>query len=112
MAMQRIRKGDQVAILAGRDKGKRGEVLRVLPADNRVVVQGVNMVKRHRKPTQVSPAVSKKWKRRYTCLTWHILTLTQTNQLASVSRRWRMAARFVSPSGLATYLIGRQRWPD
>ena len=54
MAMQRIRKGDQVAILAGRDKGKRGEVLRVLPTDNRVVVQGVNMVKRHRKPTQVS----------------------------------------------------------
>ena len=52
--MQRIRKGDQVAVLAGRDKGKRGEVLRVIPADSRVVVQGVNVVKRHRKPTQMS----------------------------------------------------------
>ena len=52
--MQRIRKGDQVSVLAGRDKGKRGEVLRVIPADSRVVVQGVNVVKRHRKPTQMS----------------------------------------------------------
>lgn len=52
--MQRIRKGDQVAVLAGRDKGKRGEVLRVIPADSRVIVQGVNVVKRHRKPTQMS----------------------------------------------------------
>ena len=52
--MQHIRKGDQVAVLAGRDKGKRGEVLRVIPADSRVVVQGVNVVKRHRKPTQMS----------------------------------------------------------
>lgn len=50
--MQRIRKGDQVAVLAGRDKGKRGEVLKVMPKDNRVIVQGVNMVKRHTKPTQ------------------------------------------------------------
>ena len=44
--MQRIRKGDQVAVLAGRDKGKRGEVLKVMPQDDRVIVQGVNMVKR------------------------------------------------------------------
>ena len=50
--MQRIRKGDQVAVLAGRDKGKRGEVLKVMPKDDRVIVQGVNMVKRHTKPTQ------------------------------------------------------------
>tara|TARA_B110000444_G_scaffold210682_1_gene206169 strand:- start:126 stop:440 length:315 start_codon:yes stop_codon:yes gene_type:complete len=50
--MQRIRKGDQVAVLAGRDKGKRGEVLNVMPKDDRVIVQGVNMVKRHTKPTQ------------------------------------------------------------
>ncbi|MCC7166548.1 MAG: 50S ribosomal protein L24 [Rhodospirillales bacterium] len=46
----RIRKGDRVAVLAGKDKGKRGEVLRVLTADGRAVVQGVNMVKRHQKP--------------------------------------------------------------
>jgi large subunit ribosomal protein L24 len=47
----RIRKGDQVLVLTGRDKGKRGEVLRVLPAENRAVVQGVNVVKRHMKPS-------------------------------------------------------------
>ena len=53
--MRRMRKGDQVAVLAGRDKGKRGEILRVIPKEDRVVVQGVNMVKRHRKPSQMSP---------------------------------------------------------
>lgn len=53
--MRRMRKGDQVAVLAGRDKGKRGEILRVIPKEDRVIVQGVNMVKRHRKPSQMSP---------------------------------------------------------
>ena len=47
MAKLKIKKGDKVVVIAGRDKGKTGEVLRVLPADSRVVVQGVNMVKRH-----------------------------------------------------------------
>jgi large subunit ribosomal protein L24 len=46
----KIRKGDRVQILAGRDKGKRGEVLSVNPTENRALVQGVNMVKRHQKP--------------------------------------------------------------
>ncbi len=45
--MQRIRKGDEVTVLAGRDRGKKGSVLRVLLDEDRVVVQGVNMVKRH-----------------------------------------------------------------
>ncbi len=47
--MQKIRKGDKVVVLAGRDKGKRGEVLRVAPKEDRAFVQGVNMVKRHTK---------------------------------------------------------------
>ncbi len=47
----RIRKGDTVAVISGADKGKRGEVLSVLPKDNRAVVQGVNIAKRHTKPT-------------------------------------------------------------
>lgn len=51
----KIKKGDQVVVLTGRDKGKRGEVLEVLRADNRVRVQGVNMVKKHQRPTQTSP---------------------------------------------------------
>lgn len=46
----KIRKGDRVQVLTGRDKGRRGEVLAVLPKENRALVQGVNMVKRHQKP--------------------------------------------------------------
>ncbi len=48
----RIRKGDTVQVLNGKDKGKTGEVLRILPIENRVVVQGVNIRTRHVKPTQ------------------------------------------------------------
>jgi len=48
----KIRKGDRVVVLSGRSKGKRGDVLKVLPKEDRAVVQGVNMVKRHTKPTQ------------------------------------------------------------
>ena len=48
----RIRKGDTVQVLNGKDKGKTGEVLRTLPLENRVVVQGVNLRTRHVKPTQ------------------------------------------------------------
>ena len=50
----KIRKGDRVTVITGRDKGKNGEVLRVLRKENRVLVQGVNMVKRHQGPTQMS----------------------------------------------------------
>ena len=42
-----IKKNDQVAVLAGRDRGKRGRVLRVIPATGRVIVEGVNLIKRH-----------------------------------------------------------------
>ena len=47
----RIRKGDRVLVIAGADKGKRGDVLRVMPKEDRAVVQGVRMAKHHRKPT-------------------------------------------------------------
>ncbi len=46
----KIKKGDRVQVLAGRDKGKRGDVIRVVPEENRAFVQGVNMVKKHQKP--------------------------------------------------------------
>ncbi|MEJ2117746.1 MAG: 50S ribosomal protein L24 [Alphaproteobacteria bacterium] len=45
----KIKKGDKVVVIAGRDKGKQGEVLKVLPAENRAVVNGVNVVRRHQK---------------------------------------------------------------
>ncbi len=48
---QRIRKGDNVVVIAGRDRGKTGEVLRVLPAENRAVVRGINLVRRHQRQT-------------------------------------------------------------
>jgi large subunit ribosomal protein L24 len=47
----KIRKGDKVVVRTGRDKGKVGEVLRVYPEDNRALVQGVNVVRRHQKQT-------------------------------------------------------------
>ena len=47
----RIRKGDTVVVITGSDKGKRGEVLSVLPKDGRAVVQGVNIAKKHTKPS-------------------------------------------------------------
>ena len=50
--MQRIKKGDTVEVIAGKDLGERGEVLAVLPKEDRVVVQGVNILKRHRKARQ------------------------------------------------------------
>ena len=48
----RIKKGDTVQVICGKDKGKTGEVLRTLPYENRVVVQGINLRTRHVKPTQ------------------------------------------------------------
>ena len=50
----KIKKGDQVVVLTGKDKGAKGEVLKAIPAESRVIVQGVNMVTRHNKPTQMS----------------------------------------------------------
>ena len=48
----KVRKDDEVVVITGRDKGKSGKVIRVIPDELRVVVQGVNMVKRHTRPAQ------------------------------------------------------------
>ena len=50
----KIKKGDKVIVVTGREKGKTGEVVRVLRKEDRVLVQGVNLVKRHTRPSQVS----------------------------------------------------------
>ena len=50
--MQKIRKGDKVVVLAGKDKGRTSEVLRVMPKDDKAVVRGVNMIVRHQRQTQ------------------------------------------------------------
>jgi large subunit ribosomal protein L24 len=49
--MQKIRKGDRVVVLSGRDKGKKGEVYRVMPKEERALVRGVNVVRRHQRQT-------------------------------------------------------------
>ena len=51
----KIKKGDQVIILAGKNKGMKGEVTSVIPAKNQCIVQGANVVKRHQKPSQANP---------------------------------------------------------
>ena len=50
--MQKIRKGDKVVVLAGKDKGRTGEVLSVAPKDDKAVVRGVNMIRKHQKQSQ------------------------------------------------------------
>ena len=55
MAAAKIRKGDTVVVLSGKDKGKTGEVIRSMPKESKVVVAGVNVAARHRKPSQVNP---------------------------------------------------------
>ena len=55
MAAAKIKKGDNVVVLSGKDKGKTGTVAKVLPKDGKVVVSGVNMIARHRKPSQANP---------------------------------------------------------
>ena len=50
--MQKIRKGDRVVVLAGKDKGRTGEVIKILPKDEQALVRGINVVKRHQKQTQ------------------------------------------------------------
>ena len=50
----KIKKGDRVQIMAGKDKGKQGEITQVMPTEGRVIVGGANMVKRHTRPSQTS----------------------------------------------------------
>ncbi len=51
----KIKKGDSVIVLTGKDKGRKGTVTKVMPTEDRVLVQGVNMVQRHTRPSQTNP---------------------------------------------------------
>ena len=51
----KIKKGDNVVILTGKDKGRKGTVTKVMPTEGRVIVQGINMVQRHTRPSQANP---------------------------------------------------------
>ncbi|KQW27381.1 50S ribosomal protein L24 [Rhizobium sp. Root274] len=54
--MNKIRKGDNVVVLSGKDKGRTGEVLQVMPKEDRALVRGINMVKRHQRQSQTQEA--------------------------------------------------------
>ena len=55
MAASKIKKGDRVVVLSGKDKGRTGDVVKAMPKEGKVIVSGVNVHARHRKPTQQSP---------------------------------------------------------
>ncbi|MEA2388999.1 MAG: large subunit ribosomal protein [Thermoleophilaceae bacterium] len=56
MATVKLKRDDEVIVISGKDKGKTGKVLRVLPENNKVIVEGLNIVKRHQRPQQVQGA--------------------------------------------------------
>lgn len=55
MAAQKIKKGDKVVVLSGKDKGRTGEVVKAMPKERKVIVSGINVHARHRKPSQLNP---------------------------------------------------------
>jgi len=56
MAKYKLKKGDEVIVIAGKNKGKKGEILRMFPTENRAIVAGVNVVKKHQKATKTAAA--------------------------------------------------------
>ena len=54
MSLNRLKKGDEVKVLAGKDKGKTGKILKVIPEESRIVVEKINIIKRHKRPDQTS----------------------------------------------------------
>ncbi len=88
----KIRKGDRVMVLTGREKGRTGEVFEVRPDENRALVRGINMVKRHQKQSGTSRrAASSRRRRRSTCRT--SLTLARTASRAASASRFAPTAR-------------------
>ena len=93
--MQKIRKGDEVIVIAGRSKGQRGNVLKRLD-DGRLLVENVNMVKKHVKgnPRSGEPAASWTRKRRSRLPTSCCSTRTRKRATGSASGRWKTIARY------------------
>ena len=100
----KIKKGD-IVVLTGRDKGKTGEVVQMLPKEERAVVRGVNLVKRHQRQTAAQRAASSRKRRASTCRTWP----TRTRRTASRPAGFKVLedgrkVRFAKRSG------GPDRW--
>ncbi len=95
--MQKIRKGDKVVVLTGKDKGKSGEVVSVSPKENRAVVRGVNVVVRHQKQTQTQEAGLVRKEASIDLSNLAIADPRTASRPASVSRS-KATRRFVWPS--------------
>ena len=67
--MMRVKKGDTVVVIAGKDKGKKGTVVKVMPKANRVVVEGVNVITKHQKPKCYKPT---RWNSKQRSFNTHI----------------------------------------
>ena len=83
----KIKKGDRVIVTTGRDKGKKGEVMKVMAEENRALVSGVNMVKRHQTPdAEACRAASSPRNRRSICPTWRMSIRRTARPRASAGR--------------------------
>ena len=103
MASLKFKKGDRVVVLAGRDKGKQGEILKMIPKENRAIVRGVNVVQTS--PEADSPsrmAGSFRRKHRSICPTWHMRIRRMASRPASVSNSSKTARKFGSPNARAS----------
>ena len=94
----KIKKGDKVVVTTGRDKGKSGEVLAVFPSENRALVQGVNMVKRHQKQTAQSEGGIINREGKIHISIWPWLTRKTVSQVVLVSRLMMTARKRASPN--------------
>jgi bifunctional DNA-binding transcriptional regulator/antitoxin component of YhaV-PrlF toxin-antitoxin module len=98
-AKLKIKKGDKVVVIAGKDKGKQGEVIRVIPSENRAVVSGMNIAKRHTKQTAAQEGgIVSEGACRSTFRTWRCATPRTASRPAWATRRWPTARRSASPS--------------
>lgn len=96
--MQKIRRDDEIIVIAGKDKGKRGKVLKVL-ADDRLVVGGINLVKRHTKPNPMSGIQAVSSRRRRPCTSpTSPSSIAKPTRLTALASRSKTAKKFVSSS--------------
>src|SRR5262252_2291768 len=102
MATAHVRKGDTVIVVAGKDRGKRGRVLRVIPEEGRVVVERINMIKKHQRPTQKLRQGGIIEREGSIHLSMSCSPIRRaTDRLASACGRWPTARRFGLPASRA-----------
>ena len=91
----RIKKDDMVMVIAGKDKGKTGKVLKAMPKENRVIVEGVNIQTKHAKQTRTSAAEIKHHGRSYRCFKRNVLRQQGKGSVQKSDTRWLEIKKFV-----------------